>query len=497
MAKYYFLSFATGAGLLAFEVFGPRLLQPHFGQSPLLWASTISVFLGGMTCGYFLGGRISSKKNIVPLTCLIWGLISVFVFFSPQINNLVASMFLNEAPTKWEPLYISFLNFFIPAILMGTSFPIIVHLCPDIGKTKGEHAGVLLAISTMGSIFGVLGLYFGLITSFTVSEIAGFLSIPWILSILLLTSIKKENSNKKNNIKTAAAFLLFFNYPNTGNYQTIQYQKNSLLHQITVIDEGQNRYLLFDDYIQSTMKKSAPLEGHFDYIEAFHLVNIHRGKVGTSCMVGLGGGSAIRTFIDRYQNSKVIVAEIDPVVEAVANEYFGIPQTENLEINIIDGRQMFKRKGAPNCDTALIDGYSTSRYGAYIPWHLTTKEFFFEIKKTMPKDGVIAYNVIGTIDGKSSTNVKMIAKTILENFDHVIAIPIAETFNVVLFGFDGNIDEYSGKLQEFRLEKNQKYENLLRLSYLIRNVPISKKVPILSDEWAPMDMPGLMVKIYQ
>ena len=115
----------------------------------------------------------------------------------------------------------------------------------------------------------------------------------------------------------------------------------------------------------------------------------------------------------------------------------------------------------------------------------------------MPKDGVIAYNVIGTIDGKSSTNVKMIAKTILENFDHVIAIPIAETFNVVLFGFDGNIDEYSGKLQEFRLEKNQKYENLLRLSYLIRNVPISKKVPILSDEWAPMDMPGLMVKIYQ
>ncbi len=496
MARYYFLSFATGAGLLAFEVFGPRLLQPHLGQSPILWASTISVFLGGLTCGYFLGGKFSSKKNILSLISWIWGLIAVFVFFSPEISNIIASMFLNEAPTKWEPLYISFLNFFIPATLMGTSLPIIVHLCPSIGKTKGEHAGVLLAISTMGSILGVLGLYFGLITYFTVSEIAMYLALPWVISIIFLLS-KKRKTDGKNKIKTAAVFFLFFNYPNTGNYQTIQYQKNSLLHQITVIDEGQNRYLLFDDYIQSTMKKNAPLEGHFDYIEAFHLVNILQGRQGVTCMVGLGGGSAIRTFIDRYQDGKVIVAEIDPVVEAVANEYFGIPESENLEINIIDGRQMFKRKGAPECDTALIDGYSTSRYGAYIPWHLTTKEFFFEIKETMPEDGIIAYNVIGTIDGKSSTNVKMIAKTILEHFDHVIAVPIVETFNVVLFGFNGNIDDYSGKLQEFRLEKNQKYQNLLRLSYLVKAIPISKKIPVLSDEWAPMDMPGLMVKIYQ
>jgi len=490
MAKYYFLSFATGAGLLAFEVFGPRLLQPHFGQSPILWASTISVFLGGMTCGYFLGGKISSRKNILSLASLIWGLIAMFVFLSPQISNLIASMFLNSAPTKWEPLYISFLNFFIPAILMGTSFPIIVNLCPNLGKTKGEHAGTLLAISTMGSILGVLGLYFGLITSFTISEISIFLSIPWILSIIVLMF-------KKNNVKTTALFFLFFNYPNTGNYQIVQYQKNSLLHQITVIDEGQNRYLLFDDYIQSTMNKNKPTEGHFDYIEAFHLVNIFQGREGTSCMVGLGGGSAIRTFIDRYKEGKVVVAEIDPVVEAVAIEYFGIPETENLEINIIDGRQMFKRKGAPKCDTALIDGYSTSRYGAYIPWHLTTKEFFAEIKKTMPEDGVIAYNVIGTIEGKSSNNVKMIAKTILENFDYVLAIPIAETFNVVLFGFNGNYEDYFYRIQNFRLEKDQKYKNLLRLSYLLKEVPISKKIPILSDEWAPMDMPGLMVKIYQ
>ena len=291
--------------------------------------------------------------------------------------------------------------------------------------------------------------------------------------------------------------ILAFNYPNTGNYQITKYQANSLLHQITVVDEGDHRYLLFDDYIQTMMKKNRPLEGHFDYIESFHLVNVLQGREGTSCMIGLGGGSAVRTFSDRYKEGKIVVAEIDPIVEMVAKEYFGMPKNPNLEINIIDGRQMFKRKGAPKCDTALIDGYSTSRYGAYIPWHLATKEFFSEIKKTMPEDGIIAYNVIGTIDGKSSLNVQMITKTILENFDYVFAIPIADTFNVVLFGFSGNLNEYTARIENFRNQKNQKYPNLLRLSYLLKKVEISEKTPILSDEWAPIDMPGLMVKIYQ
>ena len=315
------------------------------------------------------------------------------------------------------------------------------------------------------------------------------------------------NSNFKNNQKMnksiskinifICCLALSFSYPNTGNYQITKYQANSLLHQITVIDEGDHRYLLFDDYIQTMMRKSRPLEGHFDYIEAFHLVNVLQGREGTSCMVGLGGGSAIRTFADRYKEGKIVVAEIDPVVEMVASEYFGLPQITNLEINIIDGRQMFKRKGAPSCDTALIDGYSTSRYGAYIPWHLATKEFFHEVKKTMPKDGVIAYNVIGTIDGKSSLNVQMITKTILEHFDYVFAIPIADTFNVVLFGFNGNLNDYTTRIENFRNQEKQKYPNLLKLSYLLKEVEISEKTPILSDEWAPIDMPGLMVKIYQ
>ena len=193
MNKYYYLTFLTGFGLLSFEVFGPRLMQPHFGQSPIMWASTISVFLGGMTCGYFLGGKISSKNTpakIKKITSLIWLSISALVIFSPEINDFVASIFLEKEPTKWEPLLISFLNFFIPATLMGTAFPTLVELCPSKKTKKGEHTGILLAISTLGSILGVLGLYFWLITTFNTSEIAIFLSVPWLISITILKTIK-------------------------------------------------------------------------------------------------------------------------------------------------------------------------------------------------------------------------------------------------------------------------------------------------------------------
>ena len=53
----YTLVFLCGAGVLALEILGGRMLTPHFGSGIYVWGSVISVFLGALSVGYFLGGN--------------------------------------------------------------------------------------------------------------------------------------------------------------------------------------------------------------------------------------------------------------------------------------------------------------------------------------------------------------------------------------------------------------------------------------------------------
>jgi len=55
--------------------------------------------------------------------------------------------------------------------------------------------------------------------------------------------------------------------------------------------------------------------------------------------------------------------------------------------------------GAPGSDTDLIilDAYVQGRYGSAIPQHLATKEFFELAREHLTTNGVVAYNVIGTL----------------------------------------------------------------------------------------------------
>lgn len=49
--------FFSGAALMSLEMAGFRLVQPEFGSNIVVWGSLISVFLGGLALGAFLGGR--------------------------------------------------------------------------------------------------------------------------------------------------------------------------------------------------------------------------------------------------------------------------------------------------------------------------------------------------------------------------------------------------------------------------------------------------------
>ena len=207
--------------------------------------------------------------------------------------------------------------------------------------------------------------------------------------------------------------------------------------------------------------------------------------------MGLGGASAARTFLGRYPKMDMVAAEIDPKVVELAREWFGVPE-ERMDVRVMDGRQLFKRGDTPTCRVVLMDAYSASRYGAWIPWHLTTEEFFQEVRERMPEGGVLAYNVIGNLEGASSWPVQAIAKTLKAVFPSVWALPIPESRNVVLFAFTSPPHP---KTDWASLVARGGGPMLLRdlAGRMAPEVRTPNAIPVLRDDFAPIDVPGLAV----
>jgi hypothetical protein len=53
--------FISGFAVMSVEMLGGRILAPYFGSSVYVWGSLIFVFMVGLSFGYGLGGRFSTR----------------------------------------------------------------------------------------------------------------------------------------------------------------------------------------------------------------------------------------------------------------------------------------------------------------------------------------------------------------------------------------------------------------------------------------------------
>lgn len=54
--------FFSGAVVMSFEILGSRVLAPFFGGSIFVWGSLISIFLAGLSVGYYGGGKAADIR---------------------------------------------------------------------------------------------------------------------------------------------------------------------------------------------------------------------------------------------------------------------------------------------------------------------------------------------------------------------------------------------------------------------------------------------------
>ena len=203
MVKFllYTIVFLSGAIFLVLEIIASRVLAPFFGNSVFVWGSLISVFLFGLSLGYFWGGILADYRPTFKVLALIILISSLFVAIIPFISYPIGGVILSyDLDLRLAVLLAAVFYFLVPSILMGMVSPYVIKLNTREFAVLGQSAGTIYAMSTMGSIIGALLTSFYLIIAFGTRAILwGSSAVLFMASCLCLICWKlMERSSEED-----------------------------------------------------------------------------------------------------------------------------------------------------------------------------------------------------------------------------------------------------------------------------------------------------------
>jgi spermidine synthase len=420
--------FVSGAILMALEMVASRFLAPQYGNSIVVWASLISVFLSGLSVGYWLGGTFADRWPSLNGVAAVLISAAGCVLAIPIAARFVFAFAPSDLRTG--SLAASILLFLAPTILMGSVSPYAIRLDAADRAQLGRSSGRLYAISTAGSIFGTIG------TAFWLIPYAGVDNLTYLLGATLATlaaAVAIAGGARQRVIRivvtAGAAGALLIGAVVMASDSTVWrarssahggakpiYVHDSFYHHIVVSDADGIRSLRFDDYVQSVMSIRDPLEAHTPYTDHLHL-GVAFAHPRSVLMIGLGGGTLVKQFLHDYPAVHIDVAEIDPEVVDVARRFFSVPVTDpRVSIATEDGRRFLLRSNR-QYDLIVLDAFN--RYS--VPFHLVTREFFELCRERLAPGGYLEMNFISRRRGKANEALASVSDTLSSIFSEQYA----------------------------------------------------------------------------
>lgn len=440
MRKYiYVVVFISGLVSLALEMAASRLLGNYFGTSNLVWASIIGLILIYLTAGYFIGGAWAdrSPKYETFFGILAWSALTI------GLIPLVSRPILRLASNAFDNLQVGVLAgsfssvmilFIIPVTLLGTASPFAIRLSIQDTASAGKTSGQIYAISTLGSFIGTFLPVLILIP--LVGTYRTFLIISSLLMLFVLIGIYLVN--KWNGVLRYAwmplvlAALFIWGTPGTDKATSgLIYEGESSYNYIQVIEENGFRMLRLNEgqgvhsiYHPDNLYYGGPWEQAMS-APFFNPAPVSTSSIGSAAIIGLAGGTTSRELMHVFPEIQIDGVEIDPLIVEVGNQYFDM---ENPALNVIvqDGRWALA-KSEKQYQIISVDAYRPP----YIPWHMTTKEFFQTVHSHLAEDGVMVINV-----GRGPTDRRLVdtlAATIQTVFATIYISDVPDSFNTLIF----------------------------------------------------------------
>ena len=168
--------FTLGFVTLGFEMVTSRILTPLFGSGIYTWATIISISIGGLMSGYFLGGMLADRFPGFGFAATIKFVASAYLFFVYFMSQGGLETVISGVGNEYAALFLTgFVVCFPPLVVLGMYSPLSVRLLLKLPSDAGKISGGLFAISSLGNIIGIIVTTFFLIPSMGTRTItAGF-----------------------------------------------------------------------------------------------------------------------------------------------------------------------------------------------------------------------------------------------------------------------------------------------------------------------------------
>ncbi len=499
----YFTVFASGMTTLAIELAASRLLGSVFGTSNLVWASIIGLILIYLTVGYFIGGKWADRSPQARTfyALLAWGA------FSAGVVPFVSRLVLRLAADAFDELAVGILLgsftavlilFVVPVTLLGMVSPFAIRLALKDSRQAGQISGRIYAISTLGSFVGTFLPVLVLIplvgTTLTFVIFGGLLTLVAIFGFWLAGEKRRALFHLWMPLVLAILALLW----GRGNIKQTAgqiYETESAYNYIQVLQAGEYRYLRLNEgqgihsiYHPQQLADYGPWM-QFLAAPFFNPAPFAVEEVNRYAIIGLAAGTSARQWTAVYGPIPIDGYEIDPEIIRVGQQYFDMTEP-NLNPIAQDGRVGLA--GSDQLYTVIgIDAYRPP----YIPWHLTTQEFFQQVYDHLEEEGVMVINV-----GRAPADRRLIdalVGTIGAVFPAVYVMDVPDTFNSILYAtrqptsLKDVYENYSALVEREDIHPILQ-ESVQRAILNLQPNPCQGQKPspdclVFSDDWAPIE----------
>ena len=426
--------FIAGMTSLGIEMAASRLLAPYFGTSQFIWANLIGLVLIYLSLGYVIGGRVADRYPRESVLYQITTAAGLFTAIIPLVAGPILRWSLEgfrtiSAGVFYGSLIGVILLFAVPVTLLGMVSVFAIRLSMQDTARAGNTAGAIYALSTIGSIVGTFGTVFLLLPAFgtarTIYLAAAVLLGVSALGLLGTRAVRSAAVAGLGALLSLALLLVPPGLIKPPPYGTLLAERESLYNYIQVVgtDDGDVRLVLNEGQAVHSWYRADPAQpltgGPWDYwlVAPYFQPNMQPGDIQNMLMLGSAAGTASKLLTQVYGPLPVDNVEIDPEIVDVGRTYFHMNEP-NVRTHVEDAR-VFLGRTATTYTIIGIDAYRQP----YIPFHLTTQEFFAEAKARLAPNGVLMINA-----GRTATDFRLvdaIAGTMRSVFPHVYILDVA------------------------------------------------------------------------
>ena len=421
------LVFVVGTGSLGAEIAAVRLLAPYFGASTIVWANTIGIVLVALSVGYWLGGRLADRHPHMRGLCLLAlaaaALLALVPFAADPLLDLgVEALDSISAGAFIGSLLGVLVLVAVPVMLLGAVSPYAIRLAVSTVEEAGTVAGRLYALSTAGSLAGTL------LSALVLIPLVGtrrtFLVFALAIALMAVWGLRPVRRYALAPAAIAALIALpvgTLKAADTDGGKVIheaetEYQYARVVeypdgHRTLELNEGQAQHSIYDP---DTVLTGDVWDAHL--VLGFAGFDEPPRRVA---ILGNAAGTTSRAYEEFFPETRIDGVEIDGELSEIGREYFDM-NNPRLHLYHEDARPFLRRIDA-EYDQISVDAYRQP----YIPFYLTTEEFFETAKDRLRPGGVLVVNV-GHPEGQDDLE-KVLTATMGEVFPNVMRDPMEDT----------------------------------------------------------------------